>query len=154
MYSKEEVKQMRMDFWEGFRKYSAPKRRKAGKNREWILQKTGIKPICLKFDLQKEKALVGVEVFHRDKYLEGLYYEKFECLRGILRDAFGDALIWQPDYTSEEGRQFAFIYVEKEQVGIHKPETWNDVYPFFYKNMMKWEDVFVEYKDFIKEVEM
>jgi len=152
MYSKEEAKQMRMDFWEGFKKYSTPKRRRVGKNREWILQKTGIKTVCLKFDIQKEKALVGVEVFHRDKYIEGLYYEKFECLRGILRDAFGEALIWQPDYISEEGRQLAFIYVEKEQVGIHKTETWNDVYIFFYENMMKLEEILVEYKDFIREV--
>jgi len=152
MYSKEEAKQMRMDFWEGFKKYSTPKRRKSGKNREWILQKTGIKTICLKFDLQKEKALVGVEVFHRDKYIEGLYYEKFECLRGILRDAFGEALIWQPDYLSEEGRQFAFIYVEKEHVGIHQPETWEDVYRFFYENMMKFEEILVEYKEFIQNV--
>ena len=152
MYSKEEAKQMRMDFWEGFKKYSTPRRRRAGKNREWVLQKTGIKSVCLKFDIQKEKALVGVEVFHRDKYIEGLYYEKFECLRGILRDAFGDALIWQPDYISEEGRQFALIYVEKEHVGIHKPETWNDTYRFFYENMMKFEDIFVEYKEFIQDV--
>jgi len=152
MYSKEETKQMRMDFWEGFKKYSVPKRRAVGKNREWMLQKTGIKSVSLKFDLQKDKACVGIEIFHRDKYKEGLYYEKFESLRGILYDVFGDTITWLPDYISEEGRQFAFICVEKEHVGIHKPKTWEETYRFFYENMTKFEDVFTEYKDFIKEI--
>jgi len=152
MYSKEETKQMRMDFWDGFRKYSTPKRRKAGKNRDWMLQKTGIKTIHLKFNLNNEKALVGIEIFHRDKYIEGLYYEKFECLRGILRNAFGDSLIWQPDYISEEGRQMALIYVEKTHTSIHRKESWEDIYSFFCENMMKFEELFVEYKEFIKDI--
>ena len=153
MYSKEESKQMRMDFWEGFRKYSAPKRRAAGKNRFWMLEKTGIKAINMKFELLRDEALVGVAVFHRDKYKEGLYYEKYESLRGILGEAFGDKLIWHPDYISEEGRTYSFIYLKQENTGIYKPETWQDVYSFFYENMMIFEDIFIEYKDFIQEIE-
>lgn len=153
MYSKEDIKQMRLDFWEGFRKYSAPKRRKAGKNRAWMLEKTGVKAVKMKFELTKNEAFAGIAVYHRDKYKEGLFYEKFESLRGILRDEFGDALIWNPDYASEEGRVYAFICVKKENVGIYRPETWNEIYAFFFENMMKFEAVFEEYKDFIKEIE-
>lgn len=153
MYSKEETKQTRLNFWEGFRKYSAPKRRAAGKNRFWMLEKTGIKAVNMKFELLRKEALAGIAIFHNDKYKEGLYYEKFECLRGILADAFGDKLIWHPDYISEEGRTYSFIYVRKDNADIYKPESWEDTYRFFYENMMMFEDIFTEYKDFIREIE-
>ncbi|MDR0363734.1 MAG: DUF4268 domain-containing protein [Bacteroidales bacterium] len=153
MYSKEEVKRVRLEFWEGFRKYSTPRRRKMGKNRAWMLEKTGIKAINMKFEITNEEALAGIAVYHRDKYIEGLYYEKFESLRGILRNGFGDRLIWQPDYRSEEGRIYSYIYVEKQDVGIYRPDTWNIVYEFFFDNMMKFEDIFTEYKDFVREIE-
>ncbi|NOR87614.1 MAG: DUF4268 domain-containing protein, partial [Bacteroidales bacterium] len=62
MYTKEEEKNLRTSFWEGFHKYSSPKRRKLGKPRKWMMQSTGIKAIDLKFHIDSKLASVGIDV--------------------------------------------------------------------------------------------
>jgi len=37
-------------------------------------------------------------------------------------------------------------------VSIHNKQTWREIYTFFNENMNILESLFVEYKDFIKDV--
>ncbi|MDL2238630.1 DUF4268 domain-containing protein [Bacteroidales bacterium OttesenSCG-928-K03] len=145
MYSKEQVKEFNREFWDEFKKYS--KKRKKNK---WIMQDTGINRVTLKFDIDNEKARVGFDIQYHDLEKRIYYYEKFESMKSILEDALGTEMIWDLEYPVTDEKQMAKIYIEKQNVGIYKKETWNDVFSFFYKNMKILERLFNEYYDFIK----
>jgi hypothetical protein len=150
MYSKEDAKSLRLEFWSRFENYSSLRRRQKGKPARWTMNKTGIRQLKLKFDLDTEKATVGIDIETRnlDKRLELM--DKLESLRTILEKVVGSGLIWELEHILPTGKSISRICLEKNGVSIYDKETWPEVFPFFYKNMMKIEEFFEEYKDYLK----
>jgi len=62
MYSKEESKKLKKEFWTKFGGFSQKKRLSLGLKKKWISHYTGINCLSLKFDFEKNKALVGIEI--------------------------------------------------------------------------------------------
>ncbi len=145
MYTKEERKKIRMEFWSTFKKYS----KKHGK-KKWIMQDTGINKVNLKFEFDNKKARVGYDICAYDVETRIYYYEKFESLKSILEDSLQQPLIWDLEYPVTSKKEMAKIYLEISDVNILDKNTWDIVIDFFFKNMSILEDIFVEFYDFIK----
>jgi len=149
MYSREEAKKIRNEFWEKFKNYSSGKRKRAGKPAKWIMDATGNKAINLKFYFDNSVALVGldIETSNLDKRI-GLF-EKLESLKKILDETMGIEMIRELDYTRENGKSISRIYTSINDVGIYNKESWPAVIEFFYLKMSKLEDFYLEYKDYL-----
>lgn len=150
MYTKEELKNIRLEFWNRFKEYSTLRRRQKGKPAKWIMNNTGIKQLKLKFEFDENQAVVGIDIETRntDKRIE--LYDKMEKLKKILEDKLQQPLIWELDYVQASGKSISRICLKKEGVSIYNKETWPEVFPFFYKNMMKIEDFYEEFRDVLK----
>lgn len=150
MFNKEEAKNLRLEFWSRFENYSSVRRKQKGKPAKWIMNRTGINQLKLKFDLDTEKATVGIDIETRnlDKRLELM--DKMESVRTILEKSLGSALTWEIDHILPTGKSISRICLEKRDVSIYEKDTWPEVFPFFYKNMMKLEEFFGEYRDYLK----
>ena len=150
MYKKEEAKNIRMEFWSRFEAYSAVRRRQKGKPVKWIMNKTGIPQLKLKFEFDKEKAIVGIDIETRnvDKRIE--IFGRLEELKKKLEDNVKNEFTWDLEYILENKKSISRVYLKMENVSIYNPDDWPDVFPFFYKNMMKIEAFFGEYRDILK----
>ena len=109
MYSKDEAKQIRLEFWDRFEKYAALRRRQKGKPAKFIMNKTGIKQLKLKFHFDTTEAIVGIDIETRnlDKRIE--LFGKLEELKSILEKNLGTALNWQLEYTLPTGKSISRI---------------------------------------------
>ena len=150
MYSKEEAKALRIEFWERFKGYSDVRRRQKGKPEKWILDRTGIKALDLKFHIDRQCAQVGFEIETNDMDRRLELFDKLESLKKLLENAMKSELTWEVDYTRENGKSVSRIYTRLDKVDIYNKDTWPDVFKFFYTNMMKLESFFEEYRDFLK----
>jgi len=150
MYSKDEIKKIRIDFWEGFKKYSSPKRRKLGKPKNWVMQNTGIKAIDLKFDINQKQASVGIDVVSKSLNNKVAYWEILQSVRSLLNESFDIEMVWDDMFVLDSGKEIIRIAVYKDQVNIFDPKTWDSVYAFFFENMITLEDWFEEYKDILQ----
>lgn len=150
MYSKEEIKKIRFDFWEGFQKFSSPRRRKSGKPKEWVMQNTGIKAIDLKFHIDNKLASVSLDVVSKSIDNKVAYWNKLLGVKALLDSEFNNELIWNDMHTLDSGKDIIRIAIVKESVGITRKESWQEVYQFFFNNMIKFEDFLEEYKDIIR----
>lgn len=76
MYSKEESKALREEFWNQFKKMSGT----------WLLSNTGIKALNLRFHVDREVAQVGIdlETKNMDKRLE--LFEKMNKLEEFYQE--------------------------------------------------------------------
>lgn len=146
MFSKDEEKELRKDFWGEFDSYC----RKRGRKAKWMLQDTGIKAVNLKFDVDRLHAIVGVDIVSRDLERRIYYYEKFESLKTTLTEKLGDGLIWDLEFQLTEKRNIARIYVMMHDVDIYDRTTWEKIWLFFFDNMDALERVYSEYIDFIR----
>ena len=141
MFSKEESRQLRQEFWTSFGK-SFP--------RKWILYNTKIKDFSFKFHFDTKKAMVMLDI--EDECLEFRikYYEKLQSLQNILKTEYLPDVIFEDTYFLENGKEISRIYVVKEGVCIHNKNTWQEAMVFLNETMQQFELFWFEYEDFIK----
>lgn len=142
MFSKEESRVLRQEFWTSFGK-SFP--------RKWILYDTKLKGLSFKFHFDTKSALVALDLEdsleHRIKF-----WEKLVALKSILTHDYLPEAIYEETYILENGKEISRIYVRLDQkVSIHNKNNWRDVMVFFNEKMALFEAFFEEYKDVIED---
>ncbi len=150
MYSKEEAKQLKIDFWDGFGRYSKRLKHIKQQNKKWILYNTGIKHLELKFELQQKLLRVMIEVNHRSENQRLDIFAQLEKYKPIIEEIFGDGLIWDFLYTTETEKEVCRVYVETTEFNFNRQSDWPLMYTYMAQNMIKMELAFMEIKDFIE----
>ncbi|MGB3606156.1 DUF4268 domain-containing protein [Psychroserpens sp.] len=142
MFSKEERKRLRQDFWTSFGK-SFPKK--------WILYNTKIKGLVFKFHFDTKSALVALDLEgDLEKRID--HWETLLTLKSILQENYLPNVIFEEIYHLEDGKEISRIYLPLTQkVSIHNKNTWQDVMVFFYETMIKFEAFFEDYRDIITD---
>lgn len=150
MYTKDELKQLKKEFWEGFGTYCsqvpAMKRRKS----KFMLYNTKMKGVELKFDATRDGAYVILEINHHDAAKRFELYEKFELYKSIVEKQFPQGLIWNFAYIRECGTEVCRIYTYKPGIDIHGRIQWMEFYKFMVDEMLKLEKSFKMVKDIIE----
>ncbi|QNK78597.1 DUF4268 domain-containing protein [Winogradskyella sp. PAMC22761] len=142
MFSKEESRLLRQEFWISFGK-SFP--------RKWLLYDTKIKGFSFKFYFDTKSALIALDI-EDDLENRIKYWEKLTSLKGILKNDYLPEIIFEEEYLLENGKEISRIYLPLDQkVSIHNKNTWQDVMVFFNENMDLLEVFFHEYSDIIKD---
>lgn len=140
MFSKEESKKIRVEFWTSFGKeYS----------RKWILYNTKIKDFSLKFSFDNEAARVAIELTSNDEIMRAYYYDKLLSLKNILLTEYLPDAQFEEVYVLPEEKIISTVYVELKRVNIHNRKDWPVVMEFFEDRMNLLELFFLEYRDFI-----
>lgn len=141
MFSKEESRIIRQEFWTSFGK-SFP--------RKWILYNTKIKGFSFKFHFDTKKAFVALDV---EGNLENRirYWEKLVSLKSILQEDYLAEAIFEEEHFLENGKEISRIFVPlNAKVSIHNKNSWRETMEFFNQTMSQFEVFFEEYKDIIK----
>ncbi len=140
MFSREEAKKLREEFWINF-----------GKNypRKWVLYDTRIKEVQLKFNFDSNDAQVSLDISSPDDVIRAYYYEKMCSLKNILLTEYLPNAIFEEHYDLPEGKEISRIYTELEGVNIYRKTDWPGVQEFLNDQMQLLESFFLEYKDII-----
>ena len=140
MFSKEESRRIRHQFWTSFGK-SFP--------RKWILYNTKIKGLSFKFHFDTKNALVALDVEgDLEKRID--HWEKLVSLRTILISDFLPDAIYEETYQLENGKEISRIYVPLDaKVSIHNKDSWRTTMEFFNATMGSFEAFFQDYKEVI-----
>jgi len=141
MFSKEESKRIRQEFWIHFGKEHPHK---------WLLYRTKIKDVSLKFSFNTKKAQVSIDVASSDTIIRAYYFERLLSLKTILTTEYLENVIFDQNYSLENGKIVSRIYLELQNVNIYNRDNWKEVMHFLSTNMIKLEAFFIEYKDYIK----
>ncbi len=150
MYSKEELKQLKKEFWEGFGVYCsqvpALKRRKS----KFMLYNTKMKGVEMKFDATREGAFVILEINLPSEKARLDKFEQFEQYKSIMEKNFPEGLIWDFAYVRETGNEVCRIYTQKTGIDIHRRIQWMEFYQFMSVEMLKLEKAFKMVKEVIE----
>lgn len=142
MFSKEEAKHLRQEFWTEFGK-TYP--------RKWLLYRTKIKELSLKFTFNNELAQVSIDIDADDQLIQDYYYEKIWSLEKILKTEYLPKIILNPNYEVNHGKFIAKAYVQLDNVCVYNKKTWPETFEFLSSQMEQLEFFFYEYEDFIKD---
>ena len=142
MFSREESKKIRQEFWTSF-----------GKNypRKWLLYNTRIKDFSLKFTFTRRIAEASIDLDATDEIMRLYYFEKLKSLESILKEEFLPDAVFAEAYELENGKFISRVYVTREGVNIHNKKDWPEVQEWLAEKMEALENFFVEYRDFVEQ---
>ncbi len=147
MWSKEEAKELRMNFWNGFKRYCS----RHEIDRKWVLKGVKIKSTQLKFYIDGQKALVLFQIDHKNDLRRYEIYERFQAYQKLMLADCGEDLKWEEDFDEIGERPISAIYFELRDVNIFRQSDWDKVYEFFSVKMPLLEEAYWEYRDVITE---
>lgn len=150
MYSREEVKILKREFWTGFDAFCAELPRFKIRKRKWILYNTKIKGVELKFDAARDGAYVIFELNHpkTSKRLE--MFELMKKYKVVVDQYFADAE-WQEQFEKPCGTLVSRIYRHLGGLDIHRQEQWPEFYPFLSREMCHCERMFKEMRELLQD---
>ncbi|WP_282075774.1 DUF4268 domain-containing protein [Maribacter aquivivus] len=139
MFSKEDSRKLREEFWIAFGK-SFPNK--------WTLYKTKVKGLSFKFHFDLKMAMVSIDV---DSDLEQRVkvWDKLVALKSILIDEYLPDAIYEDIFILDNQKDISRIYVQIKDVSIHNKNSWRETMQFLNTSMYKIESFYEGYKDII-----
>jgi hypothetical protein len=130
MYSREEARQLRQEFWTTFGQYLAPHPSATGEKVNWVNYKTGYRGLYFRMDADRRQAYIGIVMAQRDPDLQQLFYEQFLELRSPLHGLLGEEWAWDERAHDDHGRPFRQIFTALEPVNLFRREDWPAIISF------------------------
>lgn len=141
MFSKEEAKKLRQEFWISFGK-SFP--------RKWMLYNTGIKDFSFKFHFDLTNARVSMDIENQDLEKRLELWEKLISLQSLFIEEYLPNAMFEDTVFLDNGKEISRVSVSLKNVSIHNKNTWQETMVFLKENMAIFEGFFQEYEDIIR----
>lgn len=131
MYSKHEASQLRQEFWTTFGQYMSPILSAEGEKINWVNYKTGERNIAFRLHADKKTATIAIELSHKDKEIQQLYFEQFLQFKNLFDSAMNEEWSWKLHDYDEHGRIVSQIYKQASNVSIFQKSDWPGLISFF-----------------------
>ena len=136
MYSKKEAGELKQEFWTKFGQYMAPVPSSEYEQINWINYKTGEKDIFLRMHADNKKAIIAIELTHKDPEIQELYFRQFQSLQNQFNEIVGMEYTWKLHMHDDSGRIISKIYFAKPGVSIYNKNDWPTLIEFFKSSLV------------------
>ena len=138
MFSKNEAKLLRQEFWTSFGK-SFP--------RNWIFYNTSVKGLSFKFHFDTKTAYVAFCI-DMNPARQQAYWNQFLSHKTILETDFLPNVKFDEYFEVSDKKILSAVYVSIDsKVSIHNKSTWREVMEFLNETMIKFEAFHTEYEN-------
>ena len=151
MYSKDELKNLKLEFWESFAAFCEVQPYLRGRKKMWTLYDTKVKGVELKFDATRDGAFIILEVNHRSEEARLEMFERLTWYKDTLEMDFPEGLIWDICFVRDTGKQVARIYTSKSGIDFHRRQDWGEFFSFMASQMYLLERNFMSIAEYLRE---
>ena len=151
MYRKDELKNLKLEFWESFAAFCEVQPYLRGRKKIWTLYDTKVKGVELKFDATREGAFVILEVNHRGEEARLEMFERLTWYKDTLETDFPEGLTWDICFVRDTGKQVARIYTSKSGIDFHRRQDWGEFFSFMASQMYLLERNFMSIAEYLRE---
>lgn len=152
MFSKEEARQHRIDFWTAFGVYMRQHTSASGTKQKWVNYHTGVKGIFFRLDAEPKYARVAITIEHHDPGIRSLFFEQWQELKTYLHTVSEADWTWEDSHYTKDGREISRIYQQLDQVSIHNRQDWQAMFVFLEKGILALDSVWADCNDVFKEL--
>jgi len=132
LYSREEAKKLKEQFWTHFGRFMSLVPSEEGGKTNWVNYKTGIKHLFFRMDADNKRADIYIEISHPDEGIRELLFEQFLEYKPIMETELGEEWTWDKTYYDEYGKKTARIGIRLDKkLSVFKQEDWPELMAFF-----------------------
>jgi len=151
MYTRGEKKALIKEFWKSFDDFCNLDPMLAWRKKKWMLHRTGINNIDLKFEAGRQATRVILELNHRDEDRRLEMWERILKFKSVLEQQLEGELHYHLIYIRESGEEVSRIYTELKDVDVHRKLDWPRMFSFMADKMDILQQNFLDFSDFIKD---
>lgn len=148
MFSKEELKRINTNFWEGFKLYMKGTKSSNGKRINWLNYPTEIKFIYLRLESDNKGAKVCFDIQHKHEELRAIVYEQMTELKVVLENTLCEDTQWLGDHYLL-GKKVSRIQWEINNLNFYYEKDHIKIYEFLKKTLVKFDLFYQDYKDIL-----
>jgi hypothetical protein len=148
MFSKEEARQLNINFWNGFEEYMLNTRSSSGRRINWLSYPTGVKTIFVRLEADSKGARVCFDIQHKNDELRLLLFEQMTEMKAVMEEVTSPA-DWVENYYYLNEQYISRIFWEDKTVSFYKSDHRLNIYKFLSEKLIKFDLFYQEYKDIL-----
>ncbi|UKN02397.1 DUF4268 domain-containing protein [Paracrocinitomix mangrovi] len=149
MLSKEEAKQLRIDFWSKLSDQMEKMKNPFGSKVNWMNYNTGFNHLYFRMEADEEGCRLCIDIQFPDPGVREVFYEQFQEFSNILEGKFKD-LKWYPTFEHWNGKEISRIAIEKNDCNLNRREDWDKMHLFLKLNFAKLDAFWCEFDEVFK----
>ncbi|MBK6525006.1 MAG: DUF4268 domain-containing protein [Crocinitomicaceae bacterium] len=147
MFTKEEKKKLKLEFWSRLEDQMTRLKNPHGSKVNWMNYNTGINHLYFRMEADEKAGRLCIDLQFPDNGVREVYWDQFEEFRDLLNDRFKGKLIWLKDFEHENGKTISRIYLEKAEVNINNQKDWDKMHLFLKLSFVKLDEFWDEFSD-------
>lgn len=148
MFSKEELKEINTNFWEGFKLHMKKIKSSNGKRVNWLKYPTDVKFIYLRLEADNKGARICFDIQYKHDEIRAIVYEQMTELKVVLEDAIECETAWFEDF-SLFNNSISRIQWEIKDVSLYNKYDQIKIYDFLKKTLIEFDVFYQDYKDIL-----
>lgn len=152
MFSKEELRNRKVLFWNEFRAIMTLERSKSGRKVNWINYNSGIKFLFIRLEATSKNAIFSIDIQPKDDGVREIIYEQFTELKKVLEIEFNEPGNWREHFVLPNQQEISRIYWELDNVNMFKREDKQKIFDFFKLNLLAFDRFYSEFNEILIEL--
>ncbi|MEY3444048.1 MAG: hypothetical protein RLZZ519_2329 [Bacteroidota bacterium] len=152
MFSKEEAKQLRIDFWTAFGVYMRQHTPLAEGHKKWGNYNTGVKGIFFRLEAEPIFVRASITLEQSDPGIRALFYSQWEELRNFLEMESNSKWDWNPEEMQSDGRNIARISRRQDGLSLYNRADWSAMFQFLENCIVPLDSVWADCCEVFKDL--
>ncbi|MEJ6590104.1 MAG: DUF4268 domain-containing protein [Crocinitomicaceae bacterium] len=149
MYSKEEKRDLNIQFWDGFNEYMKKSKSSASRRLNWLSYPTNVKDTYLRLHCNDATSALRFDIQFKDKDIRVIFWEQLQELKSLLTSHVNSPSDWIEQLEDSEGRTISRIQWESSEWSLYQKNDWKKIYKFFKDRLIEFDHFYQEYKEIL-----
>jgi hypothetical protein len=149
MLSKEERKQLNIDFWDQFKSEMRKIRSSNGKKMNWINYPTDVKNTYLRVVTESNSVSLCFDIQFKDQGVQSIVWEQLTELRKVLESEMEHPTQWEENKITSEGLNIGRISWILSGVNFYDKGQWDVIIEFLKQRMVEFDRFYQEFKEIL-----
>ena len=154
MYSKEELKQLKSDFWNQFKVQMQKTRSSNGRRMNWLAYPSEVKDIYIRVDADGKGARLTFDIQGKDAGVRQILWEQLHELKLVMEQEMGTDGLWIENASTPVVPAFNRIIWERSDLNFYKPEDHPEIINYLADRLIHFDAFYQEFKDILINLAM
>lgn len=149
MYSKEQLREIRTQFWADFKEHMRQFHSSNGRRMNWLNYPSEIDFIFIRLHADNHGIAFSYDIQGKDAGVRSIVWEQLTELKVVLESEMGTEGIWLEDVSSETVSSYSSIRWEKNGLRFSDPKDKEAIFTFFQEHLIRFDSFYQEFKDIL-----
>ncbi|GAB4252044.1 MAG: hypothetical protein Kow0079_06520 [Vicingaceae bacterium] len=152
MFTKDQIRAVNTEFWEGFKTFFGKKKNIEKKKINWINYPLGVKDMFFRMEVNNQFAAIHIDFQFKDEGIRLLFYEQLEEYKKLLEQVVDGEVLWLPETYYMKTQKISRVSIVKKGVSIFNKDDWKEIYEFLKSNLIAFDEFWVDIKPVFKDL--